>query len=146
MEPPMKKLAIAVGVVLVLIVVAMAVLPFVVDVNRYRPRIQAELQAKTGRPISLGHMDLKVFPLAFRVQNFVMGEDKSFPQVHSFAQAQEVYVSANLIPLLKGEVEVNSVELRKPVIELIRNPQGVWNFSSIGKPAASAGTTPPATP
>ena len=137
----MKKLAIAIGLLIVLAVIAIALLPFVVDVNRYRSQIQAELESKTGRPVSLGHMELKVFPFAFRVQDFVMGEDRAFPQTHAFAQAKEVYVSARLIPLIQGQVDIDSLELRKPVIELIRNRQGVWNFASMGK-ASLTGTSP----
>jgi uncharacterized protein involved in outer membrane biogenesis len=135
----MRKLGIAIGVVLVLVVIAVAALPYLLDVNSYRGKIQSELQARTGRPVSLGNMELKVFPLAFRVQNFVMGEDPRFRSTAPFAQAQEVLVSVKLLPLLSKRVEINSVELKNPMIELIRNEQGVWNFSTIGKPAAQAG-------
>ncbi|MCU1310679.1 MAG: hypothetical protein JWO20_1804, partial [Candidatus Angelobacter sp.] len=48
----MRKLAIAVGIVVVLVVIALAALPFVLDVNKYRPRIQAELEQRTGRSVS----------------------------------------------------------------------------------------------
>src|SRR6266404_2969709 len=149
----MRKLAIAVGIVVVLAVIALAALPFVLDVNKYRPRIQAELEQRTGRSVSLGKMDLKIFPLAFRVENAVIGEDRQFAQRAPFAQAGELLVSAKLIPLLRGDVEVSSIELNNPKIELIRNQQGVWNFASLGKPqqpttaqpSAPAKTQQPAT-
>lgn len=134
----MRKLGIAIAVVLVLVVIAVAALPYLLDVNSYRDKIQSELQARTGRPVSLGNMDLKVFPFAFRVQNFVMGEDPQFRSSAPFAQAQELQVSVKLLPLLSKRVEVKSIELIKPKIEMIRNEQGVWNFSTIGKPAAPA--------
>jgi AsmA protein len=139
----MRKLGIALAVVLVLVVIAIAALPYLLDVNSYRGKIQSELQARTGRPVSLGQMELKVFPFAFRVQNAVIGEDPRFRSTAPFAQAQELLVSVKLMPLLSKRVEVNSIELMKPKIELIRNEQGVWNFSSIGKPAASAQQPPP---
>jgi uncharacterized protein involved in outer membrane biogenesis len=48
------------------------------------------------------------------------------------------------MPLLSKHVEINSIELTKPKIEMIRNPQGVWNFSTIGKAqAAPAATSQP---
>src|SRR5882757_5783046 len=144
----MRKLAIAVGIIVVLAVVALVALPFVLDVNKYRPRIQAELEQRTGRPVSFGKMGLKVFPLAFRVENAVIGEDKRFSQSAPFAQAGELLVSAMLMPLLHGDVEVDSIELKNPKIELIRNQQGVWNFSSLGKsqPATSAQQAPSKAP
>src|SRR6267378_1520563 len=134
----MRKLAIAVGIVVVLAVVALVALPFVLDVNKYRPRIQAELQQRTGRPVSFGKMHLKIFPLAFRVENAVIGEDRRFPQSAPFAQAGELLVDAQLIPLLRGDVEVSSFELKNPKIELIRNQQGVWNVSSLGESQQTA--------
>src|SRR5437879_4429690 len=143
----MLKLAIAIGILVVLAVIVVAALPFVLDVNKYRPRIQTELEQRTGRPVSLGKMDLKVFPLAFRVENAAIGEDKRFPQSRPFAQAQELFVSAKLMPLLHGDIEIGSVELVNPKIELMRNQQGVWNFASLGKPQPAAGAAPtPAQP
>lgn len=139
----MRKALIAVGVLIVLAVVAIATLPFVVDAERYRGRIQAELQNRTGRVVSLGKMRLSVFPLAFRVENAVIGEDKSFPSSQPFAHVGELLVSARLMPLLQGDVQVDSLELRRPRIELLRNRQGVWNFSTLGSTQAAATTPAP---
>src|SRR3954454_5720599 len=107
----MRKLAIVIGILGVLAVAVLAALPFVLDVNNYRPRIQAELEQRTGRPVSLGKMDLKIFPLAFRVENAIIGEDKNFPHGAPFAQAGELLVSAKLMPLLHGDMQINSIEL-----------------------------------
>lgn len=136
----MRKALIAVGVFIVLVVVAIAALPFVVDADRYRGRIQAELQSRTGRVVSLGKMRLSVFPLAFRVENAVIGEDKAFPSTQPFAHVGELLVSAKLMPLLSGDVQIDSLELRRPRIELIRNREGVWNSSTLG--SAQAPTAP----
>ncbi len=128
----MRKALIAVGVLIVLAVAAIAALPFVVDADRYRGRIQTELQTRTGRVVSLGKIRLSVFPLAFRAENAVIGEDKNFPSAQPFAHVGELLVSARLMPLLNGDVQVDSLELRRPRIELIRNRQGVWNFLTLG--------------
>ncbi len=140
----MRKLGIIVLVVLGLVVVAALALPYFLDVNRYRGRIQGELEKKLDRQVSLGPMDLKLFPLAIRIQNAVIGEDPAFRSNMPFAAAEELYVSVELMPLLRRDVQVRSIELRKPRIELIRNAQGVWNFASLGRQAASP--PPPAAP
>ncbi|MBI2682036.1 MAG: AsmA family protein [Acidobacteriales bacterium] len=152
----MKKLGIALGVVLALLLIAALALPYLLDVNRYRDRIQAELQTRTGRAVSLGRMDLKIFPLAFRAENALIAEDPSFPGGRPFLQVPELLVSAQLWPLLQGEVQVNTVELRRPKIELIKNLQGQWNFASLGHapsavamqpaPQAAPSTAPAAAP
>jgi len=37
-----------------------------------------------------------------------------------------------LLPLLHKSVEINSLNLQRPSVELIKNAQGVWNFSTLG--------------
>jgi len=84
----MRKLGIALAIVIGLIIIAIVALPYLLDVNQYRGKIQSELQARTGRAVSLGQMDLKIMPFAFRVQNAVIGEDPRFRSSQPFAQAQ----------------------------------------------------------
>src|SRR3954467_2585907 len=118
--------------ILVLLVLVLLAAPFFLDVNRYHDRIQTQLQQKLGRQVSLGTMHLKLIPFAFRVENAVVGEDPNFGKGNNFAQANELYVTAALMPLLHGDVQIKSVELRQPKIELIKNAEGKWNFSSLG--------------
>src|SRR5882762_1409396 len=130
-----KALKVAAGL-LVLLVIALLAAPFFLDVNKYHDRIQTELQKKLGRQVSLGTMHLSLIPFAFKVENAVIAEDPNFPKGANFAEAKELYVTAPLMPLLHGDVQIKSLELRQPKIELIRNAEGVWNFSSL------AGTAP----
>ena len=58
----MKKLMIVLGGLLVVVLAALAVLPRMLDVNRYHDRIQAELQTRLGRQVQLGQMNLGLFP------------------------------------------------------------------------------------
>src|SRR5262249_53705577 len=81
---------------------------------------------------------LSILPLYFGAENPVVGEDPNFPTGRPFAQANEVDVSVELLPLLHKDVQVKSVELKQPKIELVRNARGVWNYSSLGHPPAEA--------
>src|SRR3954471_16483293 len=132
----MRKALKVFAAILVLLVLVLLAAPFFLDVNRYHDRIQSQLQQKLGRQVSLGTMHLKLIPFAFRVENAVIGEDPNFGKGSNFAQANELYVTAALMPLLHGDVQIKSVELRQPKIELIKNAAGVWNFASL------AGTAP----
>ena len=65
-----------------------------------------------------------------------------------FAQVGQLDLSVKLFPLLTGNIEVESLELKRPEIELIRNAQGVWNFSTAGNapvPAPNQPTPEPTT-
>ncbi len=136
----MRKVAIAIGSVVVLLMLAVFSLPFLVNVNKYHDRIQSELQQRTGRNVRLGNMSLKVFPIRIRVEDVLVGDDPHFVGKTPFATAKELFVSAKLIPLLRGDLQLDALELANPTIELIRDQQGIWNFSTLGKP----GSAPPA--
>ena len=134
----MRKLGILLAVVIVLLVAGALIVPHLVDVNSYHGQIQAQLEKKLGRPVSLGQMSLSLFPLSFKVQNAVVGEDKSFVTGRPFATVRELAVSVKLSPLLHKEVDINSLELSHPQIEMVRNAQGEWNFATLGSPSVPA--------
>jgi uncharacterized protein involved in outer membrane biogenesis len=116
----------------VILVIAGAAAIFLGNIDRFRPRIQAEIQQKLNRPVSIGQLGLKLLPLQIKVDGLSIGESPAFPQGKPFATANEVFLSASLLSLLRGSPEVKSVVLDKPQIELIKNAAGVWNFSSLG--------------
>src|SRR3982750_4769723 len=139
----MRKALKIFAAILVLLVLVLLAAPFFLDVNRYHDRIQSQLQQKLGRQVSLGTMHLKLIPFAFRVENAVVGEDPKFGKGNNFAQANELDVTAALMPLLHGDVQIKSVELRQPKIELIKNAEGKWNFSSLGSAPQQPGQKQP---
>lgn len=125
------------GAVAVIAVVALVI--FMRRVDNLRPTIQTELQQKLNRPVSMGHLSLKLLPLGIKVDGLSIGEAATFPQDRPFATANTVVVSAGLWSLLRGNPEVKNLVLNQPKIELIRDAAGVWNFSSLGKGGGSSG-------
>src|SRR5215469_13385662 len=119
----MKKLAI---VVIVIIVGLLLALPHIIDVNQYRGQIQSELQQRLGRPVQLGDLSLGVFPVRVEANNVTIGDDPSFRSTVPFAQVSQLDVSVKLFPLLAKNIEIDSLELKRPRIELIRDAKGVW--------------------
>ena len=146
----MKKVIIAVAAVVVLVVVAMFCLPLFVDINQYRGEILAQLQNRLHRQVQLGAMSLAVFPLRVEVKDVNIAEDPRFPSKLPFAQVGELDISVKLLPLLAKSVAIDSLTLKRPQIELIKDAAGVWNFASLGRapatPAAAAPVTPPSPP
>ncbi len=132
-----RYLLIAVVAIVVLVGAIFAFLSGRVD--SFRPKIQAELQDKLKRPVMLGHLSLKLFPLSIEVDGFTLGDDPSFGSTAPFAAANKVFISAGLFSLLGGSPQVKDVTLDQPQIELIRNAQGKWNFSSLAGGSSSGG-------
>jgi AsmA protein len=128
----MKRLVgVLVGLLVVVVAVA-AMLPRMLDVNRYHDRIQAELQKALGRQVQLGQMSLGLLPPTFKVQNAVIGEDPKYSSGVAFAQTAELDVELKLPPLLHRDVQIRTLRMVRPQVELIRGTDGAWNFSTIG--------------
>src|SRR5438270_8336106 len=139
----MRKLAIAALVLVVLLVAAVLIVPHLIDINQYHSQIQEQLQKRLGRPVTLGEMSLGLFPPSFQVNNAVIAEDPRFNSSQPFANVEKLAVSVKLLPLIHKDVEINSLELNRPHIELIRDAKGAWNFATLGQEAKpEAGTTP----
>jgi len=137
-----KQIAIVAGSALLLLVIAALAAPWIVDVNRYRGRLEAELGKRLNRQVTLGQMRLSILPLGVRVADVAIAEDPALQTGQPFARVQELYVSPRLLPLLRGTFELRAVELRAPEIELVRGRDGRWNFATIGGTASSSPSQP----
>jgi uncharacterized protein involved in outer membrane biogenesis len=140
----MRKLLIAAVIVILVVAGIVIFVPMLVDVNQYRGQIQAELQKQLNRPVQLGNMSLSVIPLAVKVDNVTIGEDPSFHSNVPFAQVKQLAVHVKLFPLLSKKIEISSLTLEQPKIELIRNAAGIWNFGSLGQKPTAAPAKPSA--
>jgi hypothetical protein len=134
----MTKRTVVIALIALVVVVVIAGFIVAGRVDSYRPRVQAELQSKLNRPVTLGHLGLKLFPLSIRVDGLTIGEAPQFSTGRPFATANQVFVSASIFSLIRGNPEVKDLVLDKPQIELVRNPAGVWNYSSLGSSSAGS--------
>jgi uncharacterized protein involved in outer membrane biogenesis len=140
----MRKLGIAIAVIVVLLIAAVLIVPHLINVNQYHGQIQSQLEKRLGRQVTLGNMGLRLFPPAFNVENTTIAEDPHFNTGRPFATADKLAVSVKFWPLLRKQLEVNSLELVHPHIELVRNAQGVWNFASLGQESKPVAQKTPA--
>jgi len=133
----MRKIAIVIGIVVVVIVLAVGIFVATFNPNDYRGTVQTKLEQQLDRKVTLGNMELGLFPLRFRVYNLAIADDPRFG-TRAFVQTQELSVSVDLLPLLSKSVQINSLALERPSVEMIKNAEGVWNFASIGQKTPAA--------
>jgi len=133
----MRKVFIIIGVIVVLLIVAAAIFAATFDVNSYHQTIQSQLEKRLGRPVTLGTMRLRLFPVRFTAKDLVIGDDPRFNQDAPFLKAQQLDVSVKLLPLLHEQIEVDSLTLQRPSIDLIKNEAGAWNTASLGHPESA---------
>src|SRR5690349_6676954 len=61
----MRKLGIVILAIVVLLVAAVLIVPHLININDYHNQIQAQLQKRLGRQVTLGNMSLSLIPPSF---------------------------------------------------------------------------------
>src|SRR3954467_8414891 len=130
-----RKLLIIAGVVVLVVVVLLATIPLFVNVDRFRPQVEAQLKSALGRDVHIGKLSLSAFAGHVSADELSISDDPAFSN-QPFVTAKSVAVEASILPLLTGGgLNVSSITLIEPQVTLIHSPAGKWNFSSLGATA-----------
>jgi AsmA protein len=121
-----------VGVVAGIFVVVLLALPFLININSFRPKIEAEASSALGRKVTLGNLKLSIFSGVVEADNIAIADDPAF-STSPFVTAHSLKIGIELMPLIfSRQLHVTRVELVQPQVTLIKDPKGTWNFSSLG--------------
>lgn len=127
-----RTLLIAAGVVVALIVIAVAAIPLFLNADSFRSRIEQDLSASLGRKVSLGKLDLSLWSGSLVATNATLADDPAFSN-EPILQAARVKINVEMIPLIVSrQLHITGFTIDKPAINLIRHPDGTWNYSTIG--------------
>ena len=132
----MRKWLIAGGILLVLIVVALiGLLNINALIARNKGYLIEQAESALGRKISVDQVQATIFSgIGARLTNFAMADDPAYAS-GDFVRAKDLQVIVKFWPLLSRSVQVKRVILHDPVIQIVRNRDGNFNFSTIGKKA-----------
>lgn len=132
-----KKALLGLIVLIVLMVGVAVIVPLLINVDRYRPLVVAHIQEETGKPAQIGRLSLSIFPsVSIRVDDFSLGNPKGFPN-GDFVKAQRILAVVDALALWHRQVVINSLELDAPVLNLLQDTRGRWNFENTPKARAS---------
>ncbi|HEV2112635.1 MAG TPA: AsmA family protein [Terriglobales bacterium] len=112
-----------------LAVLAAVVASVVIDPDRYRPEVIAYLEAKTGKQIEIGHIGVVWIPLSIRLDDFGSKNPKPFPPGY-VVKAKRIDAAMDASALLHREIVIKSLTLYDPVINVVSDPDGLWNFEN----------------
>ncbi len=137
----LTKIALGVvGLLVVVIILAMMILPLVINPNDYKSTIEQQVQSQTGRKLTIsGDIDLSLsLPLsvAFELGKTELGNSAEFIKMSDkpFASINHVAVMAAIFPLLTdNKLEVGEIILDGVNINLLKNKQGSSNWDSFAK-------------
>jgi AsmA protein len=143
MKKPWIKGVIAAATLVVLLIV---MIPFFVNADTFRPKIQDELTSALGRKVTLGHVSLSLLSGSLVAENISIADDPAF-SAEPFLQAKELRIGVKLGALIfQRSLQITTFTVDTPSIQLIHSATGAWNFSSLGSngaPSASQQTSAP---
>ena len=134
-----------VGIVVALIILVVIALPFLINVNDYRPRIESELSTALGRPVHVGNLHLSIFSGSVSADDLSIADDPAFSK-DAFIRAKALDVGVEVMPLIFSKVlNITNLTLDTPQVSLVKSASGKWNFSSLGnssKKSSSSSSNP----
>lgn len=119
-------------IVVLALVVILFVLPFLIPVNQFRPTIEQKASEALGRKVQLGNLSLSILGGSLGIDSISISDDPKFSSA-PFLTAKSVKVGVELVPLIfSQQLNVTDIEVVNPQVVMLKNPNGQWNFSSLG--------------
>jgi AsmA protein len=134
-----------VGITAALLAAAVVFVLLTFDPNKYKADIAAAVHNATGRQLTIkGDLKLSFFPwLGVETGAMSLSNPPEFGP-EPFARIKDAAIKVKLLPLLKKEVEVDTVTLNGLYLNLIRTTAGHGDWEQLA--AKSSGKTQAATP
>jgi AsmA protein len=118
--------------IVILIIAGLIALPFIVDPNDYKQEISTQVEKATGRTLTLdGDIKLSVFPwIALELGPLSLSNAAGF-KADSFAKVQAAEIRIKLMPLLKKQLEMDTIILDGLALNLEKNKAGKTNWDDL---------------
>ena len=118
---------------LLLMAIPMVAAPFV-PLDSIKPDVESRLSTLLGRPVSVGSMRLSFLGGPYLYINQITAkEDPTFGD-GTFMQANQLRANFSLLAyVLHKRVELDGVRLQSPDITFVKNTEGAWSWTTLGK-------------
>jgi AsmA protein len=127
----MKKVAWIGGAFLFLLIASLVAVPAFVDLSVFKSTYLPFIEEAIHRRVDVAEVRLSLIPApSIRLSNLKVSDTPAFPG-NTFFAAQQVQLRLKLWPLIRGRFEVTEFVLEKPVINLLKRPDGTFNYSDI---------------
>lgn len=143
-RPRWRKTKIAIAI-FVLLLLALLVPPFI-SLNALRHQMTSSISRSLGRQVRIQSMHLQLLPTpGIVLDGFQVDSDPAFGAEPSLI-APSVVATLRISSLWRRPIEVSSISMYRPSVNLVRDAKGQWNFSSILLRAASTPHAPTTQP
>ena len=147
MKKTIKIFLYTIGFLVLLVVAAAIAATLLINPNDYKDDIVKVVHDKTGRELQLkGDIKLSLFPwLGLELGQTSFGNAPGFGAL-PMASIDSIDVKLKLLPLLRKEVEVDTIVLDGLKLNLRRNKVGVSNWDDLVTPTTTGKTPAPSAP
>lgn len=128
----MNNVLLVLGAILAGILGALVAVPMVIDWNGYRGVFEEEASRLLGRDVRVGGaVNVRILPVPYvRFEKLRIADTASTGGDPLF-RAESVTMRLSVSPLLRGVLEAQSVELKKPSLRLVVDSEGRGNWASL---------------
>ncbi len=121
-----------IGAVALLVVIAVIVLPMVIDPNDYKGDIAKAVREQTGRELTISEpLKLSVFPwLGIDAGGVSLSNAPGFGEA-PFASLGALELRVKLLPLFSGKLQVDTVVVQDLTLNLARDARGATNWEGL---------------
>ncbi len=140
----MRKIVIGTFIVLLLLILAAVIIPFLIPSSLYKTTIQEQLSSRIGRTVKIDG-DVKISPLPslkIRMDNVSIENPEGFSE-QDFIQMESLSTRVKLLPLISKRVEIAAFGLNRPVISLEKRADGKMNWVLDNDPEKAPSTEGP---
>lgn len=139
-----------IAIVVVVLLLLVVIVPFLIPVDKFRPTIEEKASQALGRQVQVGDLSFSLLRGSLSAENLSVGDDPKFG-TSPFLTAKSLKVGVEIMPLIFSKtLNVTGITIENPEVNLLRNPAGQWNYSTLGgasaksaqKPAASSSGAP----
>src|SRR5260370_28183520 len=112
----MKRVALILGSVIVLLLAAVLALPFVIDPNTFRPMLESRLGQVLGREVKLGELKLSILSGSVTANDLAIADAPAYSHT-PFVQAESLALRVELWPLIAShQLRVTALSIGPPAI------------------------------
>jgi AsmA protein len=134
-----RKLALSLGLIIVLIVGVVLALPLIVSSQMVRQEVASQISELTGRPVMLrGDQALQMFPSPSVELSDIVVEGNLPGAENALVVAERLRGDVRLLPLLFGRIELSEFVLTRPTIRFLRTSEGQANWALDGSSLLAA--------
>ncbi|HVO92250.1 MAG TPA: AsmA family protein, partial [Terriglobales bacterium] len=107
------------------------IVPTFIDLGLFKRTYLPLVEDALNRRIDVSEVRLNLIPTpSIRLSKLTVSDSQAFPD-NTFFSAEQVQLRLKLLPLLRGRFDITELVLKRPVFNLMKQPDGSFNYADI---------------